>query len=345
MSKKTAVAPRPKIDKTKPERLRASFERPPERFPSVTFDTPPDAPETIKTSAKLISDERVVLDKDKAIEYLELTIFAGERQVNDKHVQYLLDEMVGVRFNWDLVTLCRCIFKGVEYKINGQHTCWAFAYLADKKPSAKYTVRELVYEAKSEEQLKQLYASFDRGMVRTESHVTKVFLIGTDVAEGLPRELLGKAASGVSFWLFEKTTDRKRIGPQEITTLIQQQYADLFRRVVTFYKEYQTEHFLRRQPVLAALFEIFAKSPAKAEEFWTPVVTGVGINDQEDPRLALRNHLMSTSLQKTTSFASKKVEDAETQYRTCVHLWNHWRTGKSVKVVRVPRDEKRPKAR
>jgi hypothetical protein len=321
-------------------RIRSKFNRPPDHIPQVNTEKLTDVPDSGTNAAKLLTEKDVALDRLKAVAYIELPIFPGERPINDTNVQSLLDEMLGGTFNEDIVTLCTCLHDGIVYKINGQHTCWAYLYAIDKKPNLKYNVRELHYEAKTPEQLKQLYASFDRGMSRTDSHLTRVYLTGTAVVDGLPKEMIGKAAMAIKFWLYPKKWDRDRAGPQEVSLLVQKEHPDLFRRVVTFLAKHKLEKFIHRHPVIASIFATFAKVPTKAEDFWVPVVTGVGMDHTEDPRLVLRNHLQSSVL-RADGGAAKKSEGQETQYRTCIHMWNQWRAGKRVKVLRLPRDEKR----
>ena len=310
------------------------------RVPSIDPNRVKVAGET-KLNAEVIIDKTVTLDASKAQEYVDLPIFAGERTVRDHWVQHLVDEMKKGTFNHLLVILSTAEHKGVYYKINGQHTCWAVAFMP---PGFSIRVREIRYRCKSEKQLKLLYSTYDRLMGRTDGHITTVHLVGTDVGEGIPTDLLGRLATGVKFWLMANP-EYRRVTPDQIAAVIFSKYPDLFRQVGVFITDVNRDasRFFKRQPVLAALFPTFEKVPTKAREFWHPVFTGLGLEKKTDARWQLRKWLLDTCLAKGTSGKSdQRSVTSEETYLICIVAWNRWRKGEVVQSLRPTKKRVKP---
>jgi|CXWL01.1.fsa_nt_gi hypothetical protein len=278
-----------------------------------------------------ISDKTVILDKKKAAEYIDLPIFAGEREIADSNVQFLYDEMRKKTFNETLVTLATAVLNGVTYKINGQHTCWAVVYMPD---NFSMQVREVRFRVANEEQLKLLYSTFDRAMTRSDTHMSKVFLIGTPAAENLWSSMLSRLVSGFKFWHSDDETFRKRASPEQVAALIARDYSQLFNRVGLYIQAHSHELLAKRVPVIAAVFATFDKVSSKAPEFWNPVISGIELPSKADARYQLRETLLN-AVQGGGKFrgsTSKRLLGAEDQYRITLLAWNKWRKGETLKT-------------
>ena len=301
-----------------------------------------------KLKFDVLSDGIVTLDTKRAAEYIDLPIFPGEREVVDSHVQFLYDEMLKGTFNHLLVVLSTAVLNGVTYKINGQHTCWAVVYMAGKKKDYSLQVREIRYRVANEEQLKLLYATYDRLKARSDTHVSKVFLIGTKAAEGVANKLLSKLTGGFKFWFIDSDEARRRISPEQMAALIQREHTQLFNTVGQFTSKYLSNVIATRQPVLAAMLATFDKVPTKAPEFWTAVIEGLGLTTKTDPRYVLRESLMkvSTKVSKYTASNSKREKrymTNEEMYRICISAFNKWRKGEtSQAALRATKDRIKP---
>lgn len=294
---------------------------------------------TDKLRYEVLSDETVVLDHARATRYIDLPIFPGEREVSDGQVQLLFDEMRKGTFNQLLVILSTAVFEGVEYKINGQHTCWAVQFMP---PKYSLTVREIKYRVDSKHQLKMLYATYDRLKARSDGHCTKVLLVDTPVMEGINVSLVTKLTSGLKFWYFESQNSRKRVTPEQVEAIVQNEVAAVFRHVALFLQHHACDSaHIRRYPVIAALFATFDKVPTVAPEFWVPVCSGTGLEKKTDPRLKLRDALMQSSISGTRT--GKEHMPPETMYRICLQMWNRWRKGESAQQLRCPQDRPRPR--
>lgn len=287
---------------------------------------------------EVISDETVVLDHARASRYIDLPIFPGERNVTDGQVQLLFDEMRKGTFNELLVILSTAVLDGVEYKINGQHTCWAVQFM----PAAfQLRVREIKYRVHNQQQLKLLYSTYDRLKARTDGHLNKVQLVGTSVMEGINVSLIEKLTGGLKFWYFDDQRDRGRITPEQLSAIVQNQLFDLWRHVGLCVQAHASEHkHIARSPVIGAMFATFEKVPTKAHEFWGPVANGLGLDHKTDPRLKLRDMLMKSTTH--VSLGAKDYLPPEAVYRMCILAWNHWRKHTPVQVLRTSKERPRP---
>ena len=291
-----------------------------------------------KLNYTVLSDSLVTLDEEKASSYIELPVFKAERDVTDSNVQKLYDEMMKGRFNPLLVILSSCEFQGVVYKINGQHTCWAKYYCGeDYCPK----VREIRYRVETEEDLRQLYATYDRNMPRSDAHLTMVELANNHHLRDVPNNVIKLVTSGLKFWNFPVQADRRRCSPQDLASLATEKHLKLFLAICSFVRDNiesnKDAQFARRVAVIAALFETFSKAVSPATEFWTPVVNGINLDSKEDARYQLRSFLLSVKLNSASSRRERSVTDEE-MYNHCIPAFNKWRRGEKVKNIRATQD-------
>jgi len=295
-----------------------------------------------KLKIDVISDQAVTLDHAKALEYLDLPVFPGEREITDAHVQTLYDEMRKGTFNSLLVVLSSALLDGARFKINGQHTCWA---VVNMPASFSLKVREIKYRVNSREQLKLLYGTYDRLRARSDSHMTKVFLADSPLTADLWMSEVPRGVNAFRHWHMSDPNKRNRTSPDQLAAVIQGEFADLFRTVMLFKQTFGAENaFARRIPVMAAMFATFFKLPTKASEFWQPVIDGLGLTAKTDPRYVLRDTLQhAVSGGSGRGRPSTRLMSVEDQYRVCLLAWNKWRKGETVRVaLRVPIERPKP---
>lgn len=288
---------------------------------------------------QVISKRSVTLNAQYAERHIDLPRFRGERPVSESHVQFLRDEMAAGNFNEDIVTLATAELNGTTYAINGQHTCWAVVSMPG---DYAIKVQEIRYRVNSQEQLRKLYATFDRLMARSDQHITQIHLVDMPEVAGVAPSVVKLLVPGFKFWQFENDRERGRYSPEQIATLIRTQYGDTFRRVAKFWSEKNSPH-LKRAPVFAAMFAIFDRwKTDQPVEFWTAVADGIAIESKTDSRYRLREFLNSISMR--ASETKKRVVATEDVYRISVTAWNKWRAGEPVlAALRAPAD--RPKVR
>lgn len=278
---------------------------------------------------KILKEGPVDLTKKKAYEFLELETFQGERPIREGHVQFLYDEVASGRFLWHNVTIAAAVLDNITYRINGQHTCWMRVNVEGSEDLKEHIVTERLYKVNDSEQLRSLYSAFDRNAPRSIGHISTVVLMDTDAGRDIPPSSIRCGVSGFRLWWSGGSKfNRETMNMNEVLEIIKQNYPAIFSSVCQFVRVHWDDHFfVRRSPVVAALFATFDKNVKASMEFWEPVATGLSLENKSDPRFALRNFLIEHSL--TLVKGNKKV-GAETMYRICINAWNSWRKGESV---------------
>ena len=292
---------------------------------------------------KIVKDEEVDLTVDRAYKFLEQSTFQGERPVREGHVQFLYDEAVAGQFLWHLVTVASARLDEKVYRINGQHTCWMRVHLDGFK--GKALVREITYKVEDGEQLRALYSAYDRNAPRTTAHVGRVQLIGAGATEGIPDSYIGGLISGYRGWVSGNFKGRRGRSNSitDIIASIKDRHSDLFNIVGRFFvMHYDDAIFVRRSAIIAAMFATFDKVVKPSDEFWSPIFTGLQLEDKNDHRYQLRRYIESHS---HTIGRGKDVITQEDLFRVCINMWNHWRAGHRISSVRVPGGEERPKVK
>src|SRR5436190_8943088 len=132
---------------------------------------------SLGSGLELKSRKTVELTQEFANSFLETAEFTGDRPLRTSHVMFLCRQMEAAAFRWEQVNLMTCMWQGREYRMNGQHTCWARVY-AELPKGARTPVAVLKYAAEAEQDMRQLYATIDRGAPRNRGNVVVSYLSG-----------------------------------------------------------------------------------------------------------------------------------------------------------------------
>lgn len=302
---------------------------------------------------RLISDRRVYFTEALAHSILSMNEFCADRPLRDEHVTYLINAMKRGTFRPEWVKFITCTgADGKDYRMNGQHCAWARLEMPEKW-GADCKVGVLHYEADTDQDMRLLYASIDRNAPRTRNNVVASHLIGTVQFAEVPARVVRLLTEGLAFWIWDTATERQRHDGDDVAYLVQTEHANMVNRLVGFLHTDEdsvlanAQKHVRRAAVIAAMYETFSKAAAKSEEFWLAVRLGVGMLERNDPRLKLRNALMSCVLASSAARAraGKRVTNEE-MYRWCVHAWNAWRRDEMLTYLRAgDLDAARPGAR
>lgn len=314
---------------------------------TLLADSPPPP-----LKAVLLTDKQVVLNAELAQKYLELPVYEVERDAREPHVQVLVDAMNNQTFNAHLVILATAELDGTIYKVNGQHTSWAVWLMNGVKPGYALTVRELHYRVANGDELRALYSSFDRNLVRTNAHATAVLTTNTPELAGLAPSVLKRIVPGLKLWLYPESHVRERLSANQVATLMRRTYAQQCHAVGKFVASGRLPHMFRA-PVIAAQLATFDVDPEQAVEFWDVIATGLNLDSQADPRWRLRELLQTTRLSNTRNAVfsggrlpsgALRLLNAESMYRCCIVAWNKWRTGESMSTaLRAPKERPQPR--
>lgn len=289
---------------------------------------------------KILVDQEVQFTKPKAFEFLELKTFEGERAVRERHVQYLYDEWIAGRFLWQNIMLASAKLGQETYRVNGQHTCWMRVNIPDKFEPVKAPIREMLYQVSDQEQLRALYAAFDRNATRSVGHVSKVMLMNTRAANEIPPSYISKLIPGFRIFFAPDWSAYNASAP-DLVGLIEKSYEQLFNLVGRWFGiHYSDAIFMRRAAVIGAMFATFEKNIKSSDEFWSPVANGLNLKDKTDARWQLRRFLESHG--HSIVKGMEKVSQEEL-YCVCLNAWNNWREGNA--ITRCVIANKRPRVR
>jgi hypothetical protein len=294
---------------------------------------------------KIISRETKELTKKLATELLEMREFSGERALNDDHVIFLTRQMESGNFRWEQTQIITCTLDGVVYRMNGQHTSWSRLNMPDNYRAPVYFIR---YQAKSDHDMRQLYASIDRGKARTQSNVVISYLSGRCEFSQFNKKILRMLAQGLAFWHWEDQTIRGIHTGDDRAYLMLKDHYQVTTKVGNFINGYKTgdiKHIFRAA-VVGAMYSTFDKAPEKSIEFWNSVITGENLS-KDDPRMVLRNKLMTASIGSQTINTGHKQDmtSSEEMMRWCVYAWNAYRDDKAISSLKTQLDKPRSAVR
>jgi len=276
---------------------------------------------------------------------LEHEEFPGDRKLKQSHVDHLIRVMKRGTFRPEWVTLITCQLAGKTYRMNGQHTAWARLEMPEDWPCP---VQLLEYEAETEEDVRTLYSSIDRGSPRNRSNIMDSYLAGSEEYDGVKRTTLKYMPQGFMLWFWPTPTERQKHDADDVAFLLKTDQYDLARKVCSFLDKLsvrENKHVFRAA-VIAAMFATFKKAPQIAVEFWGPVSDGTGMQAKGDPRLKLRNELMRTAVDSGGgSRSEKKRVTAEYMYRLCINAWNAYRDGRSLSMLKATESGKRTRVK
>ena len=293
----------------------------------------------------LKSREKVNFTKAEAEKLLNLKEFPGDRKLKNKHVDYLTRAMMRGTFHPEWVTLITCSLNGTTYRMNGQHTAWA---RIEMPKTYRCEVEVIHYEAKSAEDVRQLYSSIDRSSPRTKANVIESYLAGSEEFKDVKARPLRIAPQGFAIWFWTTAHERGRHDGDDVAYLLKTDYYDLAIKVCAFLgKLSPREHkHVFRPSVVGAMFATFHKAPQIAADFWAPIGDGVGIEKRGDPRLKLRNYLMQTAINSGSGGRSDKQKvSSELMYRQCIGCWNAFREGRTLQYLRANERGKRTRVK
>jgi hypothetical protein len=288
--------------------------------------------------------QTVELDEEFANNFMELAEIAGDRPLRTTHVIYLARQMEAELFRWEQASLITCICEGREYRMNGQHTCWA--RIEAKLPKHTRTpIQLLKYEAKSMQDMRQLYATIDRGMPRNMGQVVTSYLAEHPDFPNFNQAILRRLAEGLAQWLWEASELRKLHTGDERAYLLLTTHHKTALAVGSFLRESRKEGggHLCRGPVIAAMFATFAKAPQIAKDFWTLTRDGVGITSKSHPCYTLRNWLLSAVISNSASpVVTGKSVASNHMLWGCLQAWNAFRADRDLKHISPHKLSQRP---
>lgn len=297
---------------------------------------------------ELVKVCEVPFTKETAAWIMTANEVPGERPRRTNHVRDMLTTFVRRTYLPELGQLAVCQLvephkDPITFRVDGQHRCVARLQLKDDTFSPK--VRLFLYRASSMDGVKALYSQIDRGAQRTPMNVRESFLVDVPPFNAYGRETRNLLGSSLSLYLRRREKDRANVDPEVLVSLMVGSYmdaavasADLLRGAGKTLPKH-----MARTPVVAAMIGSYLASPKGFKDFWTPIRDGVGLVDLNDPRLRLRNDLMSNAVGSANKMrkADKSI-GAEAMFRMCILAWNAFREGRPLARLTVGKSADRP---
>lgn len=302
-----------------------------------------------------------------ALESCTINDVSIDRDYRDSHALYLMKCMERGKFRYDMVTFytASCpnkkiggFDKGTVFRLNGKHTCRAFLTFAAGNKTLQFEGPEIRhYQCDTEEDMRDLFRSLDRGLARTSKDIIVATLGGSIGFETLPKNHMKALVSGLQLWLSGGEYSRAtNLLIDDVAEMVKTEYKKLAQNVAHFMNAPGTKGKLlskifTRSSVVAALYAtVNAVGVQRAADFWNPVKDCIGVTGKGDPRYVLHNFLRDTTVlgfnAKSRNRGKDVVEvivDTETLYRLCILYWNAWCEHKEIgRRLYTKKDQKRP---
>lgn len=310
---------------------------------------------SLGASLKLTSSAKVELTKAEATRFLEKyhAFEEVDRPLRENHVTYLVKSMIRQQFVSHWVHLMVCVCRepynnepaGTVWRMNGQHTAWARLEMPD---GYRCPVTLDRWTAKTVDDMRQLYATIDRSAPRTKANVIQAWIGGTDEFSGASKSRIKQISAALQYFLWDTPQERTGHDGDEVAYLMRTEHFDICTKLSRFLADYPNNRDHRhiwRAPVAGAMLATMVKAPCiAAERFWSSVATGTAIDSKNDPRLKLRNALITASIQSSGGTRTgKSMVTGEQMYRWCLSCWNAFREGRELHTIRNPNERPRLK--
>jgi hypothetical protein len=297
----------------------------------------------LEIHAKFIKAVDITLDASAARKHLfAKRIPEDYGRLASRHVKMLHDTMKLECFIPQLVSLVSVKLGKELYSINGQHTCWSVMWRDYSQPGFSIPARMLTFEAKTMDDLRELYTKLDRAKPRSEAYVANLSSDKLSQAFGfnLPPSVCSLVCKAYKAAYVEDVSLVNSLSVDSTVSLMKDGVPNGLRDATAFLLSDAVVGYrkvLARSFVLASMALTFDKRPQVAASFWKAAGGGLGIPEdgQYDPR----------------RYAYKMLEDEKTTIalshgngRKWVRLmslliayWNAFRAGEKLKSkLRVP---------
>lgn len=257
----------------------------------------------------------------------------GDRALKETRVQRLgerISKGLAVPFNW--VT---CIVDGMEYRINGQHSCEVLLGMNGNSPPGLKIVRA-TFVADTMEDAAILWAQYDAQIsarVANEIYATRAGTIPELAA--LPPRCLARCATGFGHdhygTVHGDAEGRSALLAANVTRV------HWLYDIIASATETATAAMrdaLERGPVMGAMIRTHRKCAHEATVFWTAVRDGTE-SDPRHPTRLLRDYLLAHTVAngRGAGGANRSVGKHDV-FTCCIRAWNAWRTRTALKLLK-----------
>ena len=270
------------------------------------------------------------LTRELAEDFATMPAFRGERALNTKRINWLFARLRQGQFHpprWAVAQL-----NGATYRVNGQHSSYMLANLANGLFPQGTTVLIDEYACESEQDLADLFMQFDAPRSqRTQAESCAAHARTHDELGELTPTACQNIVTAIAWYL------RHVLGVQtdrEASARLVHEHKPFFVQLGHLF----SQRFFARAPVGAAIFATWNVHPETAQQFWELV---------RDEDHLLNDHPTRTLARFLREELSKDANkrDAFGLYARCVHAWNAYRDGRMASVLRHHRGAGLPKVK
>lgn len=262
----------------------------------------------------------------KAAELLRLNNYEGQRDMNRRHVEKLLQRMKDGRFVKGQIAIGVHKASKTEFLMNGQHQLAAITEF--DRPVA---VTVDYYEVDSPRDFVDLFATFDVGRKRTQTHIVSAARVGfQDVRlKELPLRFIANIGSAL-LACSEAQTDF-RIKPKDEMSKVELVEAHAT-EVLDIFNMLSAGDRPDKVPVglMGAVILTFRASPKHAQEFWPNILSGASL-EKNSPQWRLNKYVTAGPGAHKSGGWGKMFEECV----TAIAWWNAWMTGDTRNSVKV----------
>lgn len=266
----------------------------------------------------------------------------NDRALSERRMQVYERCIRAGQFRPCVWAIAECDETGSTYRVNGKHTSHLLSSLAGEFPDLFVTYE--IYSCDTLEDVGRLYGTFDASItLRSSSDINRAFAGTIPELAGLPRRIIDSCATGMAGHLYGgifSGTGRTGTAPERAERLLE--HPDFVCWVAGILDTSKHLHICRAG-VVGAMFATWNKSKKQAEEFWVAVRDETGDKPTRPDRQLSRWLLMTTvggGIGKNRP--EKRTADAREMYVRSIHMWNAWREGTEVKIIKYHQDAKAP---
>lgn len=263
--------------------------------------------------------------------YASMEAAPNDRPLSERRVAIYKKLVENGQFRPVTWATVECKETSTIYRVNGKHTSTLFSRLGDKLPSLNLFAQIEHYECDTLEDVAQLYSTFDsREQMRSVDDINRSFAASDSRLSLIETKTLSKIVGGIAMGVFGQDYANRRHA-ERAELILEYPYFALFAEQIINKNGSSHKHWLRRVPVVAAMFGAYNKNKKEAALFWEAV------RDQSDPdpksaSRTLAVYLMTTKVKSPANNARKRsaVATVLEVYVKSIKAWNAFRSGSQV---------------
>lgn len=279
-----------------------------------------------------LHEQQVSLTAKMAARLRSYNRLDSERSKNHKHVNEMIESGADGTFNWREITVIVAIIGGVSTIINASHFLDMMSAL-EITPDFVPIIRVQTYCVPDVDTAKELWCNCDRGKIRTKKHRVLGILGGTEGYEKgvVPAAIVNQLQVGLNLYL-NKGVPANDVPYDQLAAVLLKggKYYEIAMSIKRILMRYRTRS-IWKTGLIGAMFAIYEKDPAHAEEFFEAVCQGDASGDLIAE--TLYNYLMKVVVPNNKTLPDSMTGlrtynfCTEAVFRMVVEVWNCWCVG------------------